>query len=266
METIPWIENHPEAGPSTAQEFVEQFQGIHRELEKHGVRLIHATPVDGAFCQAFARDVIFTVRDLCFRCAMSADYRKREPEGTDTLLSRMPQSSVIDLTKEGPDVILEGGDVRLLNSDLVLVGTGEISNGAGVSALREHLTGIGVEVRQVSHSALHLDCCLAPLPNGKALYDVTKLSSESLQLLAQDFPQGMEALDQQEASHSLAANMLWINEHTVLSSKATPLTNERLRAMGFKVIELQIDSLNKVWGGIRCAVAEVLRDPIMLNL
>jgi len=273
MATIPGIENHPEAGPTTATEFVDQFQGIHRALEEHGVQLIHATPVENAFCQAFARDVIMVVsnningeadetRTRCFRCVMSAKYRSDEPKGADELFLRMSQDGVVDLAQEGPDVILEGGDVRVLRPGLVLVGTGEISNAAGVNALRKHVKSIGVDVIQVPHTALHLDCCLAPLPNGKAFYNPNKLPAGSVELLKPHFPHGMEQLDPEEASIFLAANMLWIDPKTVFSSITTPKTNARLREIGFEVIELNVDSPNKVWGGIRCAIAEVLRDPI----
>ena len=271
MASIPGIDKHPEAGPTTAVEFVAQFRGIHCALQERGVQLIHATPVDRAFCQAFARDVMIVVSNIgkvagathtrCFRCVMGAKYRKDEPQGADELLSRMPQDSVIDLAQEGGNVIIEGGDVRVLQPGLVLVGTGEISNEAGVSALRKHVEPIGVHVIRVPHTALHLDCCLVPLPNGKAFYDEDKLPAESASLLEPHFPNGMEPLDPVEASIHLAANMLWLDAHTVFSSITTPKTNARLKELGFEVVELNVDSLNRVWGGIRCAIAEVVRDP-----
>ena len=55
---------------------------------------------------------------------------------------------------------LEGGDV-IQDGDLILVGLGRRTNELGVQALKHRTSN---KIITVSHSALHLDCCLMILP------------------------------------------------------------------------------------------------------
>ncbi len=56
----------------------------------------------------------------------------------------------------------------------VLVGMNRHAKEAGCGKLATHLARSGVEVIRVPDRALHLDCCLAPLPNRETLYRASK--------------------------------------------------------------------------------------------
>ena len=127
--------------------------------------------------------------------------------------------------------------------------------------LSDALAGSGLDVVRVPHEALHLDCCLAPLPNGEALYAAAWLPKSSVAALARHFKR-LIPLNRDEATRHLAANIVWLDRRTVVSSTATKKTNALLRGKGYVVIELAFSDLVRQWGGFRCAVCPVQRDPI----
>jgi hypothetical protein len=139
-------------------------------------------------------------------------------------------------------MVLQGGR-------LVLVGMNRHTNEAGFQNLSEHLTAAGANVVCVRHRALHLDCCLAPLPKGEALVAADHLRPETLSLLGAHFRE-LISLDRREAALHLAANLLWLDQTQVVSSVAVPKTNHVLRSMGYQVHELDFTALTAMWGSL----------------
>jgi N-dimethylarginine dimethylaminohydrolase len=110
----------------------------------------------------------------------------------------------------------------------------------------------------VPHRALHLDCCLAPLPKGEALVAADTLPPETLSLLGAHFRK-LIPLDRREAILHLAANLLWLDQTQVVSSVAARKTNHVLRSMGYEVHELDFTALTAMWGSFRCVTCPILR-------
>jgi N-dimethylarginine dimethylaminohydrolase len=69
-------------------------------------------------------------------------------------------------------------------------------------------------------------------------------------------------LNRDEATRHLAANIVWLDRRTVISSAATKQTNALLRGKGYAVIELDYSDLVRQWGSFRCAVCPIRRDPV----
>jgi N-dimethylarginine dimethylaminohydrolase len=131
------------------------------------------------------------------------------------------------------------------------------TNKAGFDHLTLRLQGSGVEVVAVPHTALHLDCCFAPLPSGEALIAGDRLSDEGRQLLERRFC--LIELDSVEASLHLAANLLWLDQRRVVSGSAVQRTNELLRSKGYQVHELDFSQLVCMWGSFRCVTCPLVR-------
>lgn len=140
----------------------------------------------------------------------------------------------------------------------VLVEMNRHTNEAGCGKLANHFARSGVEVIRVPHRALHLDCCLAPLPNRAAFYCASKLPNASVNVLRGCF-KPLISLDPNEAELHLAANVFWINERKVVSSAVTGQTNRLLRDKGYEVIELDFSQLVCLWGSFRCVVCPLER-------
>src|SRR5262249_51987443 len=147
---------------------------------------------------------------------------------------------------------IEGGDVLVLGGGrVVLIGTNRHTNEAGFENLARHLGESRAEAVRVPHQGLHLDCCLAPLPDGEGLYAPGLLPAETLTLLSRHFT-GLTPLDAEEAALHLAANLLWLDGRHVVSGQAARRTNALLRSRGYVVYELEFSQLVSLWGSFRC--------------
>lgn len=249
------LQDHPEAGPVFRERVVEQQAEFLKLLAFHGVALLYPATQPAAFCQVFTRDPCFAVGDTLYLGSLRDAYRHPEVAGL-TLIGQQV-SKVASLWSGGARI--EGGDVMVLKGGrLVLVGTNRHSNEVGIRNLRGHLAAAGTNVVSVPHRALHLDCCLAPLPNGEALVAADHLPPETVSLLRTHFRE-LIPLDRREAALQLAANLLWLDETQVVSSAAARKTNHLLRSRNYEVHELDFTALAGMWGSFRCVTCPIRR-------
>jgi dimethylargininase len=195
------------------------------------------------------------IGDRLFVGGLTDDWRHAETIGLVDILSRC--ESVTDLSGDGATI--EGGDVIVLDSARrVLVGLSRHTNVLGVRKLAAALEGTGIEVVSVPHEALHLDCCLTPLPNGEALFASAWLPKASVKSLGKYFTR-LIPLPGDEATRHLAANIVWLDRRTAVSSTAAKKTAGLLRAKGYDVITLGFSDLVRQWGSVRCAICPIQR-------
>jgi N-dimethylarginine dimethylaminohydrolase len=249
-------QKHPESGPVLAEIVVQEMARYRKLLVSYGVEIISPKPVEDAVSQIFTRDPLFVVGKSVFLGNMLDDMRAIELEGFDEVRERIPD--LIDLSLD-EEIVVEGGDVMVLNGGkTVLVGTNLNTNEAGFNALADHLTKPDVKVHRIRHHRLHLDCCLAPLPNGSAFYQRGTISKRSMPVLKEVFKELIH-LDPDESSRWLATNLLWLDPKTVVSGTQTKKTNERLKTMGYKVETLDFNNVKRMWGSFRCATCPIRR-------
>jgi len=219
------LKDHPESGSSFKERIIELHARFRQVLAENGVTLLSPAPQAEAFCQVFTRDPCFAIGDRLLVGSLRDEYRQAEIAGLRQL--RKQFTKVINLSGDGATI--EGGDVLVLGEGRrVLVGMHRHTNEEGFRKLVAALAGSGIEVIKVPHRALHLDCCLAPLPDRAALYAAAKLPDGSVDTLKTCFVE-MILLDPDEAALHLAANIFWIDRRRVVSSSATKKTNKLLR-------------------------------------
>jgi N-dimethylarginine dimethylaminohydrolase len=246
---------HPEAGPSSRERLIAQHARLRALLADNGVALLAPECEEEACGQVFTRDPCFAIGDTVFIGCVRDDWRIPEIAGLRELRHQFPR--VIDLAGHG--AIIEGGDVMIVRgSSCVLVGMNRHTNEVGFRKLAGALAGSGAEVVCVPHEGLHLDCCLAPLPNGEALYCPRRLRDPWRSNLGRYFDR-LIPLDPDEADRYLAANLLWLDARRVVSSVMTTNTNGLLREKGYDVIEVDFADLISQCGGVRCAVCPIVR-------
>lgn len=247
------LQDHPETGPSGKARVIEQLGRFRELLRSFGVSIIPPVTQPDAFCQVFTRDPCFVIGETLFVGGLRDDYRHPERAGLADILDGVRSSA--DLSGEG--AFIEGGDVIVLGEH-VLVGSNRHTNESGYRRLSQALEGSGAQSIKVPHGSLHLDCCLAPLPNREALYAPGKLPEDSLHLLGPLFRR-LIPLDRDEATLHLAANLVWLDEENVVSSVAAPKTNALLRSLGYTVHELDFSDLVSIWGSFRCVTCPIER-------
>ena len=244
---------HPETGPSSRDKLIAQHRALRTLLADNGVALLAPQPQSAAAYQVFARDPAFAIGHTLFVASLRDPWRRDEIKGVAALRSQF--GDVVDLAS--PRAAIEGGDVMVLDGK-VLVGLHHNTDEAGVRALEAARGMAEHEIVRVPHDALHLDCCVAPLPDGAALVALAKLPESSFRLLQRVFDK-LIPLHADEAALHLAANLLWLDAARVVSNAAAVRTNALLRRRGFQVIELDYSEPVALWGGVRSAVCPLER-------
>ena len=250
------LREHPETGPVSKARVKEQHARLHELFDRFGVAVQPPDPHPMAFCQVFTRDPCFVIGETLFMGALRDSHRLPETAGLDRLRAQVDQ--VAALSSETGTI--EGGDIFILQGGrLVLVGMNRHSTEAAVRWLASIVELSGARVVRVPHRALHLDCCLAPLPNGEALFTPGKLPDTSLEMLRPLFGR-LRMLDELEGMRHLAANIFWLDPENVVSSRANPKTNEVLRSLGYHVHTLDFSDLVAMWGSVRCVTCPLERE------
>ncbi len=232
----------------------------------------------------FQRDPQIVVGDRVVISSMATDARRREPLLARTVFESHPALSdgrpPIRLYEEGsmrrsPVRHLEGGDVLVPTSDLLMVGLSERTNRRGIEALARKLhraeTGfrnlIVVEV-PAKRSYMHLDTvftfidrdlCLAYLPviaprggEAGAVYGIDLTADRLRYTVCDDVPAalaevGIEVdlipcggsaslIDQQREQWTDGANAFAIAPRVLLMYHRNQQTTEELRRRGFRVV------------------------------
>ena len=251
-----YIAEHPETRLVRRQDVIDQQHRFCDLLDRAGVHLHFPDVLEDAPGQIFTRDPSFVIHETLFLGSLRDEHRQHEPAGLLTLCQHVRHS--VDLHEPGAHI--EGGDLFLVEkSKTLLVGTHRHTNALGIRALRAHLAGDETRIVRVPHRALHLDCCLAPLPDGNALYVPGKLPEKSVEAIREFFPR-LDPVDRREGLIHLAANLFWLDPETVVSNSAAVRTNRELRERGWRVIPMEFSHITGMWGSFRCVTCPLVRE------
>ena len=97
----------------------------------------------------------------------------------------------------------------------------------------------------------HLDTCLAPLGEGRALYEPAGFTREARALLLRHFDD-LIAVDHAE-SLRFACNALVVGDHVVMNT-GCPTTVQALAERGLTAVETPTDEFIKAGGSVKCLV------------
>ena len=137
---------------------------------------------------------------------------------------------------------VDAGDIMMVG-DHCYIGLSERTNLEGASQMTKFLQTSGYSGSTVSISeALHLKSSVSYLENNNLVITGELVSKSEFA----DFNH-IEI----DASESYAANCVWINDH-VLVAKGYPASSEKIDAMGYSVIELDVSEFRKLDGGLSC--------------
>lgn len=216
------------------------------------VHTLHSLPdVD---IQLYPRDLAFAVDGTLFLSRSRDPIRRKEQRALDTLL---PELSRVEHLGGG---YIEGGDV-MVTDDVVLVGLGEATNLAGVTALREAFARVGIE-REVlpiefsRRGVVHLDTKFTMVGPGLGYIHSASLTPYSRSLLAERF-ELIEATD--EEARDLMVNTVALAPDRIIIDRRAHRLAEALRAHDVEPVALDFSEVTKFPGGFRCATLPLRR-------
>jgi N-dimethylarginine dimethylaminohydrolase len=221
-------------------------------LEKYDIEVLRADPgVAYSFDYTCPRDIGFVIGDRFFVANMAVPSRVDEIDTVRHLMANIDPDRIV---QPPTGVLLEGGDVILIDSSTVLFGINQRSNFQGYAFLRDYLSPLGYQVLPLEHNQLHLDCCLNPLGGGHLLIhpDSLKGNHAATWRILEGFR--WVHVDAVEREH-LATNVLSINPDTVIARSHVACTrvNNILRDLGYRVEEIDFDGVPATGGSFRCA-------------
>lgn len=225
-----------------------QHAAYGRALEQCGCEVLHLPALDAYPDSVFVEDVALALDEAVVLTRPGVTSRMGEvAEMRAALDDRYPLRALT------PPATLDGGDVLRLGRTL-WVGRSARTNAAGVTQLEALVAPLGYEVREARLSdALHLKTAVTQVGPGLLLVNPSWVDARQFG--------GWEVVEVAPAE-SFAANAVWVNGR-VIHSTQFPRTQERLRARGVDIVEVDASELAKAEGGVTCCsllVPSVLRE------
>lgn len=217
----------------------------------------------------YARDPMLVIGKNVVETAISIPFKVKERyalrpilaervKGSDAQYVSMPvPTPVFDRDHE---IYLEGGDVLLNGYEIYVGNSGLGSNRAGMEWLG-HFLGPRYKVHeiQLSPEFEHLDCVLALTRPGLGVICRDGIVGE--------MPRSLQKWDfvdvSKDDAKKLAANLMVIDERTVVIDKQHSRVGEELTKSGVEVIGIPYDAVAGWGGGLRCSHHPLVRESVL---
>jgi len=137
---------------------------------------------------------------------------------------------------------------------VILAGYGFRTDAAAHAEAQEVLGRPVISLKLVDAALYHLDTALAVLDDRHVTYYPEAFSPASQRVLAQLFPDAVIA-DRADAE-AFGLNLVSDGRHVVLNAEAIGMA-EKLRAVGYVPVAVELSELKRGGGSVKCAVAEL---------
>lgn len=230
-------------------EFVAAFR-------ENGVEVEMMKPTSGLYHQVFMRDCGVCIEEGF----IVGKFREPSRVGETALYeAKMKELGVPNMAR-CTNGVFEGGDFFFLDDYTMVLGLVARTDQAGFDNVRSQVNDLGYEMIGV-HSKrenLHLDMCFNMIGEKAAVVCKEALPDSFLNLLKK---RKFELIDvPQEGVFKHYCNLQALGNDKVISFKNNNAVNEKMRALGFKVIEVDLVEILKGGGGPHCMTFPLLRE------
>ncbi len=227
---------HQERVPVDTELAARQWQAYVDALTAAGWAVSEVAPADDCADAVFVEDALVLFDDVAVVTRPGAPSRR--PETADA--ERSARRLGLGIAHIVEPATLDGGDVLKVGRT-VYVGVGGRTNDAGVAQLAELLeprawTVVAVPVTKV----LHLKTAVTALPDGTVIGFSDHVDDPSV------FPKFL-AVPEPAGSH-----VVLLDDETLLMAADAPDSASMFRAMGHRVVEVDISEFEKLEGCVTC--------------
>ena len=256
----------------TEIDMINEMNQFEQVLLKYKVDIRRPETINN-YNQIFSRDIAFVVDDSFIISNILPD-RSNEILAINKVIDLIPKNKIIELPE---DCHVEGGDV-ILHNDYIFIGTYDgddysnfktaRTNYKAIKFLKEKFTEKKIipfdlikSDLEPTKNALHLDCCLQPVGNGKLVAcPEAFLKREQYKWLVDYFgEENILEISLNEMS-KMNCNFFSIDTNIVVSEKSFTRLNSWLRGFDILVEEINYKEISKQGGLLRCSTLPLIRE------
>lgn len=236
-------------------EMVKEWNYLIDAYKDNGVEVVEVEAYKELEVQTFARDFGACVKEGAIIGRFRHPARQKEVEIYEAKLKELGMP-VIARCNAG---CFEGGDFWMIDDHTLAFGLVDRTDEAGVNNLREQLAKFGYTVVgvPVPPANLHLDMVFNIVAEKVALAATDQLPYNFMQMLKR---RNFEIIHvDSEAVFKHGCNVQALGEGKVLAIKNNKEINDKMRALGLDVIDLDLNQILKAGGGPHCMTYPVKR-------
>ena len=253
------------------KDMIQELDELENVLLKYDVK-VYRPDIINHYNQIFSRDIGFVIDDS-FIISNILPERSEEISAIDKIVSFISIDKIISLPQ---NCHIEGGDV-ILHNDYIFIGTYDGDDYSNFKTARTNYKAIKflkekfIEKKIISFdliksdlepakNALHLDCCLQPVGNGKLVTCPDAfLKRDQYEWLIDFFgKENILEISLTEMSE-MNCNFFSIDTNIVVSEKSFNKVNNWLRSFDIVVEEIKYKEISKQGGLLRCSTLPLKR-------
>ncbi len=254
------------------EDLTQEMQEFYDVLKKYNVTIYRPEKIEN-YNQIFSRDIAFVIENK-FVFANVVEDRAKEIQGIKHVYDQIEDQNIIHLPES---CHVEGGDVMLCGN-YVFIGTYSADDYSKYITARTNSQAVNVIEKlfpnktiipfellksndDARNSALHLDCCLQPVGNNKAITCPDGfLDKNQYQWIVDLFGADNIFEISREEMYNMHCNIFSIDKNVVVSDKAFTRLNTWLEENNFIVEKIKYTEVSKQGGLLRCSTLPLIRE------
>lgn len=245
--------------PDTARKQHDSLTGLYRSQEIN-VHYVERMRIDRPNA-LFMRDSVLMTPEGAVVGRQAMECRRGEERYAAETLSALGVPIIRTISGTG---IFETACCLWVDSETVVVGTGNRANMEGFRQLEEILRPMGVKFflhMQIPYGYAHIDSIISFVDHKTAVIDPLHIPWDIRNALIEKGFKLLEAPSPEE-TQDLALNVVALAPGKIAMAAGYPKTKEFLKNHGLEIFEVEISELLKGWGSLHCMTAVLKRDPI----
>ncbi len=254
------------------EDLTQEMQEFCDVLKKYNVTVYRPEKIEN-YNQIFSRDIAFVIENK-FVFANVVEDRAKEIQGIKHVYDQIEDQNIIHLPES---CHVEGGDVMLFGN-YVFIGTYSADDYSKYITARTNSQAVDVIEKlfpnktiipfellksndDARNSALHLDCCLQPVGNNKAITCPDGfLDKNQYQWIVDLFGADNIFEISREEMYNMHCNIFSIDKNVVVSDRAFTRLNTWLEENNFIVEKIKYTEVSKQGGLLRCSTLPLIRE------
>ena len=254
------------------EDLTQEMQEFCDVLKKYNVTVYRPEKIEN-YNQIFSRDIAFVIENK-FVFANVVEDRAKEIQGIKHVYDQIEDQNIIHLPES---CHVEGGDVMLCGN-YVFIGTYSADDYSKYITARTNSQAVDVIEKlfpnktiipfellksndDARNSALHLDCCLQPVGNNKAITCPDGfLDKNQYQWIVDLFGADNIFEISREEMYNMHCNIFSIDKNVVVSDRTFTRLNTWLEKNNFIVEKIKYTEVSKQGGLLRCSTLPLIRE------